>query len=262
MIMKRLLTALLLTSVVFSCQQEDSDLNPEPGKFIKDILVYFNNNDQPVTKYQFQNDGEHYTNVAVFRKGANDEFFQPDPKYIISFQYDENGFIKQIDEKQEVNDYAYTSYLYSIEDGALVYQEFFLVRIGFERGKEVRRMFYQDPEDGFYEFEDQLYQFQNGNLVSFGTINEFDGGDLDQFNRKWDVEDLIYDDKPNVFADYAVNFVLGDKEMTRSLNRNNLKGIRERGENQNLPLMEFIYNGDKIESIINHETGAIAQFLY
>lgn len=259
--MKRLVISLVITAIVFSCQEGTSDTSPLNGEYIKDILVYYNNGDKPITKYQFQHDGENYINVLVFKKGPNDDFFKPAPHYVISFEY-KDGFISKIDEKQEVNDYAYTSYLYRIENGALVYEEYFLKRIGFEKGKALRQMFYNNPEDGFYEYDDKLYQFQNGNLVTLGTINEFDGGDIDQFNKKWDATDMYYDENPNVFSEFAVNFVLGDKQMTRSLNKNNLKGIRKRGENQNLPLMEFIYNDLKIESIINHETGAIAQFIY
>ena len=260
--MKRILSTVLLFCLVLSCQNKDAELDAPSGDFIKDILVYYNNSDKPITKYQFQNDGTNYTNVALFTKRLPSDLFQPEPQKIISFEYDESGFIAKIDEKTSVDAYAFSSYVYKLVDGVLIYEEYLLKRIGFEKGDVERNMYFNNPEDGFYEFEDKLYEFENGNLIVLGTINEVDGGDLNQFDKNWNVSDKYYDNNPNVYANPAINFVLGDKKMLRSLNRNNLTGIKERGENGPIPKIDYIYNGNKIESIINYETGAIAQFIY
>lgn len=260
--MKRLLATLLMISLVFSCQNEDSNPNLNTGDLVKEIIVHSNANNQPITKYQFQNDGENYTSAVVFTKISSEPLFDPEPKKVITFEYDDDGFIAQIDEKNDVSAQSYSSHIYRVVENVMVHEEYFLYRIGFKKGETTRSMYFNNPEDGFYLFEEKLYEIQGGNLVGLGTINEFDGGDIDQFNRKWDMSDRFFDNNPNVFANPAINYILGNKNMSRSLNRNNLTGMLDRGSSGTVPQIEFIYNGDKIDSIIDHLTGDVVQFIY
>lgn len=79
---------------------------------------------------------------------------------------------------------------------------------------------YNTPENGYIEMHDFLWGFKNGNYVGGGIENQ--NGDLEVFGKTWSYQEhLIYDDEPNFRADQALDFTLGQRSLSNSLNSNN-----------------------------------------
>jgi hypothetical protein len=212
--------------LVFACSKNPDNTDPIiEGDFITEINTYAIGDENASEKIILENDGERYVSYKRYwNTGPNESL---ELITVGKFTYDANGFLILAEMFSEEGqntpsrkfEYEWNGDSYSVKNSGFIDGQFSV-------DYDYSLIYFENPEDGYRMFTDLIWSFKNGNLVGQGYESETDGT-VEAFGKKWVVrESSIFDNQPNIYANQAIDFVLGQRDLARSLNMNNFTGLK------------------------------------
>lgn len=260
--MKRsiLLSFFLFTILLFGC----SNVDPQ-DEFVKSAFVNYGGDTPAIKKIVFENDGNNYTRGLFYWANSNGEFKER-PDGVFDMLYDEEGFISEVLNPASRTDNTIVSkYIFNRTANSLQRTYWRLNDQDILEEVETKEQFHmKDPVDGYYIFNDILYEYKSGNVVGVGSEVTDDLWNLDALGKKWNFWEYLYDDEPNFFSSYATYTILGIEMFELSRNKNNQIGMRY-GFSDGGNFRTWKFTRDKKGRVITYEftnTGITFNFQY
>ena len=219
------LTSVLFLFVLVACSNSDDAEPVVVDDFIAEILSYKLGENKPNQRLVLHNDGEKYTSYDRYWNVAYDNSEELIYTNSIVFNYNVDGFVTRIEDfSADDLDRPISIYEYEWHSDHYNYKHLLYHQGDYSTQANYDIIYFKQPGTGFRFWNGLLYGFENGNLAGYGNEDE-DRGNLEVLGKRWLYQRLmLFDDRPNIFAEQAIDFALGQRELLRSMNNNNYVG--------------------------------------
>jgi hypothetical protein len=239
------------------CGEKDTDPS---SLFAKMAIVSYG--DDLTQKFEFENDGTNYTRLSGFYDNGRGGFDE-EPDFMFDIIYNGNNELIEtrfVDETNAVSE----KYVFEITSNSLK-RTFLKLNEStgdFEESGVHEEFYLKDPEDGYYIFNEAIYEYKDGNMTGYGTESTDNTGNLDALEKNWNFYTYVFDNKPNVLTNYAINYAISDEFFERSRNKNNVIGFQWDSSNTLRTWTLNIDGAGRLMSFIHNSTGRTTTFEY